>query len=82
MERPRGYLGVHGGRREYWLTHERFEEIAGGRREANDLKAELDRRGLIATEGRGDGLSFVVKRSIPGLGRRYVVALTPGAKRA
>src|SRR5208337_5527261 len=41
------------------------------------LKAELDQLGLIATEGRGEKLNFVVKRQIPGLGRRYVVALTP-----
>ena len=80
-ERCPGYVAAHRGRREYWLTQSRFEEIAGGRREANDLKAELDQRGLIATEGRGEKLNFVVKRQIPGLGRRYVVALTP-AKRA
>ncbi len=79
-ERCPGY--VHRGRREYWLTQNRFEEIAGGKREANRLKADLMRRGLIATEGRGDKLNFVVKRPIPGLGRKYVVALTPGAKRA
>jgi len=40
------------------------------------------RRGLIATQRRGNALIFAVKRFIPGLGRKYVVALTPGAKRA
>ena len=63
-----GYVGVHRGRREYWLTQNRFEEVAGGKPEANRLKADLNRRGLIATERRGDKLIFAVKRSISGLG--------------
>ncbi len=79
-ERCPGYVGTHRGRREYWLTDKRFEEIAGGKSRANRLKADLLGRGLIATEGRGNALNFVVKRQIPGLGRKYVVALIPGAK--
>lgn len=74
------YVGAHRGRREYWLTDKRFEEIAGGKPEANRLKAELNRRSLIATQRRGDKLIFAVKRQIPGLGRKYVVALIPKAQ--
>ena len=82
-ERCPGYIGVHRGQREYWLTQNRFEKIAGGKREANRLKADLLGRRLIATEPRGDNkLNFVVKRQIPGLGRKYVVAMIPGGKRA
>jgi hypothetical protein len=76
-----GYIGVHRRRREYWLTDKRFEEIAGGKSRANRLKADLLGRGLIATDQRGDNPIFAVKRSIPGLGRKYVVAI-PGGKRA
>jgi hypothetical protein len=77
-----GYMGTHSGRREYWLTQNRFEEIAGGKPEANRLKTDLRRLGFIATDRRGDKLIFAVKRQIPGLGRKYVVALIPGGKRA
>ena len=77
-----GYIGAHRGRREYWLTDKRFEEIAGGKSRANRLKADLLGRGLIATDQRDDKLIFAVKRQIPGLGRKYVVALIRGAKRA
>ena len=79
-ERCPGYVGAHDGRREYWLTQNRFEEIAGGKPEANRLKAELHRRGRIATQRRGDKLIFAVKRRIPGLGRKYVVALIPRSR--
>jgi hypothetical protein len=77
-----GYIGAHNGRREYWLTQKRFQDIAGGKREAIRLKAELYRLGKIATDRRGDRLIFAVKRQVPGLGRRYVVALIPKPKRA
>ena len=60
---------------EYRIPNERFEKVAGGKPEATRLKAELHRQGRIATERRGDALSFVVKRFVPGLERMYVVAL-------
>jgi hypothetical protein len=36
----------------------------------------------IATDRRGDKVNFVVKRQIPGLTRKYVVALIARAKQA
>jgi hypothetical protein len=74
-ERCLGYVGIHDGLEEYWIPNGVFEKVAGGRPEATRLKEELERQGRIATERRSDGLSFVVKRFIPGLERMYVVAL-------
>ena len=74
-ERCPGYLGVHDGREEDWIPNGVFEKVAGGRPEATRLKEELHRQGRIATQRRGDALSFVVKRFVPGLDRMYVVAL-------
>jgi hypothetical protein len=76
-QRCPGYTTVYEGRREFWLPNNRFEKIAGGKPEANALKQELNQRGLIASVRRGNSVSLVVKRPIPGFGRPYVVALTP-----
>ncbi len=51
---------------EYWLPDERFEQVVGGPREAAALKQDLLRRGILVTDRRGQGLSFVVKRAAPG----------------
>jgi len=72
---PRGYIGVHRGQPEYWLADARFQSIAGGKNAALDLKRQLAARGLLATVRRGEGLSYVVKRNVPGVGRSFVVAL-------
>ena len=73
-----GYLGLHQGNPEIWLRNAQFERVAGGRREANALKAKLDAMGLIVTERRDNACYFVVKRDIAGVGRRVrVVALRP-----
>ena len=79
-ERCLGYIGVHDGREEDWLTNKRFEKIAGGKREADRLKSELARRGRIATDHRGAALSYVVKRHVPGFGRLYFVAIKRDAR--
>ena len=71
-DRAPGYLGLNG---EIWLPNARFERVVGGKSEANDLKAELHAKKLIAYERRDGKLSFSVKREIPGLGRVRVIAL-------
>ena len=44
--------------------------------DADDLKIELKAKGLIATGRRGkSGISYVVKRSVHGVKRIYVVAI-------
>jgi hypothetical protein len=75
-----GYIREHDGRREYWLTNERFLRIAEGKNEAVALKRDLNMLGQLATDRRGNALSFVVKRLIPGVGRVYVVALIPRSR--
>jgi putative DNA primase/helicase len=73
---PKGYVATYGGHEEYWLTDADIEAVAGSKTEARDLKAELAVKGLIATERRGkSGISYVVKRPVPGVGRTYVVAV-------
>jgi hypothetical protein len=73
---PKGYVSLYGGHKEYWLTGADFETTAGSKTEAHDLKVELAVKGLIATERRGkSGISYVVKRLVPGVGRNYVVAI-------
>ena len=62
-------------RGEYWLPYERFEQVAGGPREAAALKQDLHRRGILVTDRRGQGLSFVVKRALPDGSRPFFVVL-------
>ena len=62
---PPGYLIEHQGQREYLLTNEAFRELAGGKAQAQALKAELAERQLIATAGGGrEGDRYAVKRPI------------------
>lgn len=70
-----GYLGLYRGNREIWLSYACFERIAGGKVAAQALMAELLAKQLIASEGRGQGRSFSVKRDILGLGRVRVITL-------
>jgi hypothetical protein len=73
--RAPGYLGLYRGNKEIWLPYACFERIAGNPTESRTLKAELHAKRRIASEGRGSGRSFSVKRDIPGLGRMRVIAL-------
>ena len=59
------YVGEHNGEKEYWFPGDRFEEVAGGAREALALKKQLFSQGLIETDRRGQGVSYVVKRLLP-----------------
>ena len=70
-----GYRGLCRGKREIWLPYACFERIAGGPAASRALQAQLHAKGRIASEGRGPGRSFSVKRDIPGLGRTRVIAL-------
>ena len=69
------YVGEHNGRKEYWFPGDRFEEIAGGAREALALKKEVDRQGLLETDRRGKGVSYVVKRLLPDGSRQFFVVI-------
>ena len=73
--RAPGYRGLYRGNEEIWLPYACFERIAGGKGAAQALMAELHAKRVIASEGRGNGRSFSVKRDIPGLGRVRVIAL-------
>ena len=75
IAKPKGYIGRHGGKSEYWLTGTRFEAIVGGKAEALELKRELAKLGLLKTDRRGSGLSYVVKREADGFARTLVVAI-------
>jgi hypothetical protein len=67
---------------EYWIPGDRFEEVVGGSREASAVKKELFRRGLLVTDRRGTGLSYVVKRPLPDGARPFFVVIRHTAKKA
>jgi hypothetical protein len=67
-------LGYHAAG-EYWIPGDRFEEVAGGSHEALALKKELFRQGLLVTDRRGNGVSYVVKRPLPDGTRPFLVVL-------
>jgi hypothetical protein len=69
------YVGEHNGRKEYWFPGDRFEEVAGGAREALELKKELFSRRLLETDRRGQGVSYVVKRLLPDDSRPFFVVV-------
>jgi hypothetical protein len=60
---------------EFWIPNDVFEEVVGGEREAEALKKDLVRRGLLVTTQRGSGLNFVVKRSLPDGSRPFFVVI-------
>ena len=76
-----GYIGEHDGQEEYLIPPPIFKGVAGGAAEDRALKRELLKRGLLITDRRGERVSFVVKRHVPGKGRVYVVALRLKAKK-
>ena len=66
-----GYIAEDG----YWIPDPRFKEAAGGSREATELKEELFGGGLLETDNRGKGVSYVVKRPLPDGSRPYFVVV-------
>jgi hypothetical protein len=60
---------------EYWIPGARFEQVAGGTREALALKKDVDRRGLLVTTRRRRNLSYVVKRPLPNGTRPFFVVI-------
>jgi putative DNA primase/helicase len=71
---PHGFIAIHHGREEYWLTDTQFVAIAGGATEARALKRQLAARSLIEVGG-GKRDSYVVKRQVPGGGREWFVVI-------
>jgi hypothetical protein len=69
---------------EYWIPGARFEQVAGGAREALALKQDVLRRGLLETtrRGRGNSVSYVVKRSLPDGARPFFVVIRRHAKKS
>jgi hypothetical protein len=73
-----GYIGIHDGAVEIWLSNVRFEKIAGGKRDGQALKRTLVGTRVLKVWGRGKGkVSPLVKRRIANLRRCWVVAMTP-----
>ncbi len=75
-----GYVGMHDKKIEIelWFSNDRFEKIAGGKREGQALKKMLANMGRLMVWGRGKGkISATVRRRIPGLGLKWVVAFRP-----
>jgi hypothetical protein len=71
-----GYVGVTNKVVELWLPGDRFQEIAGGPREARLLKQLLLRHGLLSTWASGNqSAKMVVRRPIPGYEDKWVVAV-------
>jgi hypothetical protein len=76
-----GYIGIHDGTVELWLSNVQFEKIAGGKRDARAVKQTLVPTGVIKIWGRGKGrFGPLVKRRIANLGLCWVVAMTPSKK--
>jgi hypothetical protein len=72
-----GYKIEINGRREYLFAEERFVDIAGDQKRANELKSDLLEKKLIATAPAGEGTPrYAVKRPIGGGKRKYVVAIS------
>jgi hypothetical protein len=69
---------------EYLIADATFEDVVGGSDEAKALKHELHLRGLLITTRRGDGFSYVVKRTLPDGSRPNFVILrhkaSPGTR--
>jgi hypothetical protein len=75
------YIGEHKGQGELWFPSGLFERVAGGAREAAALKRELFTRGILVTEQRGAGVSYVVKRPLPDGSRPFFVVLRSPSSR-
>jgi hypothetical protein len=74
------FIGEHDGCKEYWISGPTFKKVAGGAREDRALKQQLFDRGLIATDRRGDRVSYVVKRALQGGSRPNLVVLRQKAR--
>ena len=73
-----GYIGIHDGAVEIWLSNVQFEKIAGGKRDGQALKRTLVATRVVKVWGRGNGkVGPLVKRRIANLGLHWVVAMTP-----
>ena len=73
-----GYIGIHDGAVEIWLSNAQFEKIAGGKRDSQALKRTLVGTRVLKVWGRGNGkVGPLVKRRIANLGLCWVVAMTP-----
>jgi hypothetical protein len=73
-----GYVIIHDKKIELCFSNDRFEKIAGGKREGQVLKKMLAAMGRLSVWGRGKGPpGSVVKRRIAGLGLQWVVAFSP-----
>jgi hypothetical protein len=79
-----GYKGKQGRGKnrytEYLIADATFEDEVGGSDEAKALKHELHMRGLLVTTRRGDGFSYVVKRTLPDGSRPHFVILRHKAR--
>jgi hypothetical protein len=74
---PVGYVAAG----EYWIPDAQFEEVAGGAQEALALKKDLIRRGILETVQRGNGISYVSKRSLLDGTRPFFVVLRHHARK-
>jgi hypothetical protein len=71
-----GYIVSRNGTPEYLFTEQQFEQLAGGRKQAQTLKSRLYALGAIATSGSGRRLRYAVKRKLPGsCARTYFVVV-------
>jgi hypothetical protein len=75
------YIGEHKGQGELWFPSGLFERVAGGAREAAALKQELLTRGILVTDQRGAGVSYVIKRPLPDGSRPFFVVLRSPSSR-
>jgi hypothetical protein len=69
------YIVERNGRTEYWFPNDLFEEVVGDANEAEALKKDLHTQRLIATTQRGNGFTYVVKRSLPDGSRPLFVVI-------
>jgi hypothetical protein len=76
-----GYIGEQDDHEEYWIPGPIFKKIAGGARQERALEEELYTKRLLATDRRGERVSYVVKRALPDGRRPNFVVLLEQARR-
>ena len=70
-----GYINRHNGHSEFLIENDRFEDVVGGKQEADLLKTSLAQRKLLQTERGNHGKErYVVRRTI-GTKRPWLVAI-------
>jgi hypothetical protein len=57
------YVGIHDKKIELWFSNDRFERIAGGKREGQALKKMLAKMGRLMVWGRGKGPRLLIRRT-------------------